>query len=110
MDAEAYHFHAAVTGAQQGAFPDDDEASKGKGARCYTFEYGSAASNDPARGTDFAARFHEPIFLVKAWSESSANFLKAYLANEVLTSVRIEFSRKDVEGKLVVFETTTLTN
>ena len=109
-DRENYEFHVAVVGAAQGRFPDDDEESKGKGARCYTFEYGAGASNDATRATDFAARFHEPVYIAKAWSESSANFLQAFLTNEVLTTVSIEFVRKDPAGKSVVFETHTLTN
>lgn len=112
MDADTnrYEFYANVTGEKQGVFPDDNDEAKGKGARCYTFEYGAEAASDPTRGAETAARFHEPLYLLKAWSASSPNFLSAFLSNELLTTIKLEFARKNRGGEPEVFETLTLTN
>ncbi len=104
-------FYTRVKGERQGQFPDENESDEAKnlGAPCYLFSYGASASNDPGRGADKAARFHEPIVIVKAWGEASANYLQAFLSNEVLTEVVMQFFRRDPGGKAVVFETFTLT-
>ncbi len=103
-------FYTSAKGAKQGPFPDESERSKKRGALCYRFRYGASASNDPSRGADFAARSHEPIFILKPWGEASAHYLQAFWNNEILTEVVIEFVRRDGGGKEVPLETLTLKN
>jgi type VI secretion system Hcp family effector len=105
-----YVFYMRATGAQQGAFPSESERAKKRGAECYRFRFGSSASNDPTRSADFAARFHEPIVVVKAWGEASAHYLHAYYNNETLSEVTLEFVRSGVGGEEEPLETLTMKN
>jgi type VI secretion system Hcp family effector len=105
-----FYFYTRATGADQGKFPSESERAKDRGALCYRFRFGGTASNDPTRGADFAARSHEPIFILKPWGEASAHYLQAFWKNEVLSEVVMEFVRTDAGGKEIVFETLTLKN
>jgi type VI secretion system secreted protein Hcp len=60
--------------------------------------YGVESPRDPASGLPTGRRVHTPITVVKVIDQASPNLLQALVANEALTSVKIEFWRPVAEA------------
>jgi type VI secretion system Hcp family effector len=101
-----------VTGAKQGVFKGDDNASSKLAGLInvtnYQFELVSA--RDAATGGLTGKRQYEPLIATHLMGGSSPEFLTAEATNEVLRSVVINFYRSGRDGKEVNYYRVTLTN
>jgi type VI secretion system secreted protein Hcp len=108
----AVKFYATVIGARQGTFKSEGtQGGLGKGKiPGIDFAYGVEVPHDAATGGVTGKRQHRPVVLTKEWGASSPQFYAAAFTNEVLTSVKFDFTVIDATGKETIDHTITLTN
>jgi type VI secretion system Hcp family effector len=96
-----------VKGSTQGPFMEDGtRAGKGK-SLVVAVRFRGEVPHDVRHGKHAVTK-HEPISVVHEWGPTTAQFLSALWANEVLDEVGLEFVRQDSTGKEEVYATLTL--
>src|ERR1700758_2166953 len=97
----AVKFYATVIGARQGTFKSEGtQGGLGKGKiPGIDFAYGVEVPHDAATGGGSRKRQHRPVVLTKEWGPSSPQFYAAAFTNEVLASVKFDFTVIDATGK-----------
>lgn len=107
MSTTAY---LTLTGKAQGAIKGNVTATDREGAiALLSVGYEISTPFDATTGQASGKRQHKPIVVTKAIDETSPNLLKALVANEVLTTVKIDFWRSAPETAAPYFSIT-LTN
>jgi type VI secretion system secreted protein Hcp len=108
----AAKIYATVVGAKQGTFKGEgitDGPGKGQ-IPGVGFTYGVKVPLAAASGAAAGKRQHQPVNFTKEWGVSSPQFYAAAYANEVLTSVTIQFTSMSADAKELVDHTIKLTN
>src|SRR5260221_12423659 len=77
---------------------------------CIGFTYSIQSTVDQASGMLAGKRQHSPIVIVKHMDIASPLLFQAAFTNDLLKTVTIDLVRKGLDGKMVLFETITLTN
>jgi type VI secretion system secreted protein Hcp len=77
---------------------------------CIGFSYAVQSPVDQASGMLAGKRQHSPIVIVKHIDIASPLLFQAAVTNDVLKTVTIELVRKGIDGKMMIFETITLSN
>ena len=109
---QANLIYVTVTGMKQGKFRGEipRKGYENKIA-ALNFEYGVAIKPDAATGLPSGKRQHKPIRIMKAWGAASPQLFAALTANEVLSTVVIDFVVVNpTTGAEVLDHTITLTN
>ncbi len=103
--------YLTVIGKKQGQFKAEGVAAQHKAAipvLAFTMELNSPRNT--ATGQATGKRQYQPVTIVKEWGAASPQGLAACATNEVLTTVKIEFSKTKPTGEEYTFQTVTLTN
>ena len=86
--------YLTLTAKAQGAIKGNVTAKGREGAiALLAVAYEISVPLDPTTGLPGGKRQHKPIVVSKAIDETSPNFLKALVTNEILTTVKIDFWR-----------------
>jgi len=101
----------AITGTKQGAFKGQGLVTAyASSIEIHAFQYGVQSPRDVSTGLASGKRQHSPITVTKEWGQATPQIFQALTTNEVLTSVKFQFTRTDPTGKTYVYHTITLTN
>lgn len=104
--------YVSITGVNQGRFAGELKV-KGFEDKIagLSFHYAVVSPRDVASGMPAGRRMHKPIRFKKAWGAASPQLFQALVTNETLSSVVIDFVRRDsATGRLVLDHTIKLTN
>jgi type VI secretion system secreted protein Hcp len=104
-----YAFSVTIKGQKQGAFKGEGTSKATKDAiDGLSFAYDLKSPRDLSTGQATGKRQHSPIRIVKGWGAATPQIFQALVSNEVLTSVKLEFRKTNVNGEEVVYYTITL--
>lgn len=107
----AYSFLVTVEGSKQGPFKGESLAKGEEGKiPASAFSFSLRTPRDPGTGQATGKRQYSAVSFTKAWGASSPQFFQAGSFNEVLKSVKFEFTQLDAKGAKQVYQTMTLTN
>jgi type VI secretion system secreted protein Hcp len=77
---------------------------------CIGFNYAVQSPVDQASGMPSGKRQHLPIVIVKHIDIASPLLFQSAFTNDLLKTVTIELVKRGLDGRIVIFETITLTN
>ena len=103
--------YLTVIGNKQGQFKAEGVPVQHKASiPVLAFVMELASARGAAAGPVTGKRQYQPVTVVKEWGAASPQGLAACATNEVLSTVKIEFSKTKPTGEEYTFQTVTLTN
>ena len=103
--------YLTVIGNKQGQFKAEGVPVQHKASiPVLAFVMELASARGAAAGPVTGKRQYQPVTVVKEWGAASPQGLAACATNEVLSTVKIEFSKTKPTGDENTFQTVTLTN
>jgi type VI secretion system secreted protein Hcp len=107
-----YPFYITINGSIQRTFKGEitDKPSHPDQQYGLAFSYEVTSPTDRASGQASGKRQHGPVTITKEWGAASPQIFQAWVRNEVLSSVVLEFVRTDPNGTESVYQKITLTN
>jgi type VI secretion system secreted protein Hcp len=101
----------AIAAQKQGVLPGSGRPSLcEQKIEALSFSFSSISPRDPATGMATARRQNKPVRIRKEWSVASPQIFAAFVGNEPLPTVTIDFFVPDPNGKMLLDHTIRLTN